>query len=226
MSKEQNQLKLGKGAIFVKSRIKRLPQEDETWEADFRVLPKPPMQSVTEYMGLVVTEPHGFLLADTKVKGRPSVNDLARILGEAMRRPIVLGSRRPSRLLVRGHPQWKELFPHLKEVGIEVVVQRELPQVEDAYQDYLRLLREHERKDMVEPTAEQEVVDQLFPATAKWVRDFGHIEIGEQEMFGFVVRAFIDGSMVFEDNKADTLAEAMAALEEGLAAWMDKQGFE
>jgi hypothetical protein len=32
---------LGKGAAFVKSRFKRLHQEDETWEADFRALPKP-----------------------------------------------------------------------------------------------------------------------------------------------------------------------------------------
>lgn len=226
MSKNQDQLKLGKGTIFVKSRIKHIPQESETWEADFRALPKPPMQSLTEYTGLVMTEPHGFLLAHTRVEGRPSVNDLATILGEAMRRPLALSSHRPNRLLVRGHPQWKELFPHLKELGIEVVVQKELPQVEDAYQDYLRLLREHERKDMVEPTTEQEVVDQLFPATAEWVRDFGHIEIGEQEMFGLVVRAFWDGGMVFEDNKPATLAEALAALEEGLTAWMDKQGIE
>src|SRR5438270_12776178 len=41
VAREEEKLKLGKGAAFVKSCLKRLPQEDETWEADFRALPKP-----------------------------------------------------------------------------------------------------------------------------------------------------------------------------------------
>ena len=41
---EEEKLKLGKGAAFVKSRLKRLPQVDEVWEADFEALPKPIMQ--------------------------------------------------------------------------------------------------------------------------------------------------------------------------------------
>lgn len=35
MAKAQLRLKLGKSASFVKTRLKRLPQEEETWEADF-----------------------------------------------------------------------------------------------------------------------------------------------------------------------------------------------
>ena len=38
MADSENKLKLGKGVAFVKSRLKRLPQEDEIWEADFRAL--------------------------------------------------------------------------------------------------------------------------------------------------------------------------------------------
>jgi hypothetical protein len=38
---KQDNLKLGKGAAFVKSQLKRLRQEDEMWEADFRAIPKP-----------------------------------------------------------------------------------------------------------------------------------------------------------------------------------------
>jgi hypothetical protein len=33
---EEEKLKLGKGAAFVKSRLRLLPQGDDTWEADFR----------------------------------------------------------------------------------------------------------------------------------------------------------------------------------------------
>jgi hypothetical protein len=88
VAKEQDSLKLGKGAAFVKSRFKRLRQEDETWEADFRALPKPITQSATRYIGLVVTQPDGFLLAESHVEGRPSVNDLATLLAHAVRRPL------------------------------------------------------------------------------------------------------------------------------------------
>jgi hypothetical protein len=79
---------------------------------------------------------------------------------------------------------------------------------------------------MVNPTAEQQGVEKLFPAIAQWVRGYGHIEIGDQEMFGFVARALDSGGRAFEDDKPDTLAEAMAALEKGLARWFEEQGVE
>jgi hypothetical protein len=41
VAREEEKLKLGKDAAFVKSRLKRLRQENETWEADFQALPKP-----------------------------------------------------------------------------------------------------------------------------------------------------------------------------------------
>jgi hypothetical protein len=185
----------------VKSRLKRLRQEDDTWEADFQALPKPITQSRTDYLGMVI-DIDGALLADSQVEGRPSVNDMATLLAHAMRRPLTEGAHRPRRLHVRGHPQWRELFPHLEELGIDVSVQRELP------------------------TVKQAAVEQTFPAIAKWVRGYGHIEIGDQESFGFVVRALDYGGLVFEDDKADTLAEAMAALEKGLADYFERENIE
>jgi hypothetical protein len=41
VARDEEKLSLGKGAAFVKGRLKRLRQEDETWEADFQALPKP-----------------------------------------------------------------------------------------------------------------------------------------------------------------------------------------
>lgn len=52
---------------------------------------------------------------------------------------------------------------------------------------------------------------------------YGHIEIGDQEGFGFVVRAIDYGGVVFEDDTPTTLAEAMAALEKGLSEYSDEQ---
>ena len=77
---------------------------------------------------------------------------------------------------------------------------------------------------MVKPTAEQQSVEKLFPVIAQWVRGYGHIEIGDQEMFGFVARALDYGGLAFEDDRPDTLAEALAALEKRLRKWFDEQG--
>jgi hypothetical protein len=79
---------------------------------------------------------------------------------------------------------------------------------------------------MVKPTTEQQSVEKLFPAVAQWVRVYGHIEVGDQETFGFVARALDYGGLAFEDDKPDTLAEALAALEKGLARWFKEQGIE
>ena len=129
-------------------------------------------------------------------EGRPTVNDMATLLAHAMLRLLAGKVHRPRRLHVRGHPQWKELFPHLDELGVKVAVHRELPKVQRAYQGYLRQRREAHRRGMVKPTAEQQSVEALFPAIAQWVRGYGHIEIGDQEMFGFVARALAYGGLL------------------------------
>jgi hypothetical protein len=228
--REEEKLRLGKSAAFVKGRLKRLRQAEETWEADFRALPRPVTQSQTHYRGMVVA-PDGSLLADSQVQGRPTVNDMATLLAHAMRRPLAGKAHRPRRLHVRGHPQWRELFPHLDDLGIQVAVRRELPvnadrKVQRAYQGYLRQQRDAHRRGMVKPTAEQQTVEQMFPAVAQWVRGYGHIEIGDQETFGFVARALDYGGLAFEDDRPDTLAEAMAALDRGLAGYFQREGVE
>jgi hypothetical protein len=226
VEREEEKLKLGKGAAFVKTHLKRLPQEEETWEADFLALPKPMGQSATHYLGLVVTQEAGFFLADAQVKGRPTVNDMATLLAHAMLRPMIeVAQHRPRRLHVRGHHQWQELFPHLAELGIEVTVQRELPKATEVYEGYLRQLREKRSVGKTRPTREQQSVENLFPAIAQWVKE-GSIEIGIQEEFGFVVRALHTGEMVFEDTRPNTLAEAMAALEKGLRKYCEEEGIE
>jgi hypothetical protein len=151
---------------------------------------------------------------------------MATLLAQAMRRPVAGKAHRPHRLHVRGHPQWRELFPHLEELGIKVAVHGELPKVQRAYQGYPRQKRDAHRVGMVRPTAEQQCVEKLFPAIARWVRGYGHIEVGDQEMFGFVARALGYGGLAVEDDRPDTLAEALAALERGLAEYFQREGIE
>jgi hypothetical protein len=223
---EEEKLKLGKGVAFVKSRLVRLPASEDSWEADFQALPKPIMQNETHYLGMVVTRKGGALLAEMTIHGKPSVNDLATLLAHAMRRPLDGDARRPKYVRLRGHHQWRELFPVLAELGIEVSVERKLQGVEKAFQAHLRRLRDEHRTGMVSPSPEQAKVETMFPAVARYVRGYGFIEVGDQEGFGFVVRAIGYGGLDFEDDTPETLAEAMAVLEAGLARWFEEQGTE
>ena len=163
---EEEKLKLGKGAAFVKSRLKRLPRGDDAWEADFQTLPKPITQGETHYLGMVVTKEGGSLLADLPVHGRPTVNDLATLLAHAMRRPLDGDARRPGLIRLRGHRQWRQLFPVLEELGVEVTVERKLSAIEMAYRAHLRRLRDEQKAGMVKPPAEQAKVGTMFPAIA------------------------------------------------------------
>jgi hypothetical protein len=223
--RERKKLVLGKGAAFAKGRLKRLPQRNESWEADFRALPKPLSENRTHYLGLVVLEGEGSVLAEEQVEHTPDVNDLATLLAHAMRRPLTGRGHRPKRVRVRKSPRWPELFPHLEEVGVEAVVESDLDALRAAFHDHLRRVREARRAGMVKPTAEQVEVEKLFPAVAHWVWD-GHIEIGDQEGFGFVARALDYGGLAFEDDRPNILAEALAALEKGIRAWYAEQGIE
>src|SRR3954452_3790435 len=141
MAKERPRLKLGKRAAFVKTHLKNFPQEEETWEVDFRAMPKPGGQTDTHYLGLAVALPRGDPLVYLPVEYAPTVNDVADLLADAMRRPLTGSARRPEHLHFRANPRWDELFPHLKELGIEAAVQDNLPELEEVYLDFLREMR-------------------------------------------------------------------------------------
>jgi hypothetical protein len=87
-------------------------------------------------------------------------------------------------------------------------------------------MRDAHRVGIVRPTAEQQGVEKPFPAIVQWVRGYGRIEVGDQEMFGFVARALGYGNLAFEDDRPDALAEALAALERGLARYFEREGIE
>jgi hypothetical protein len=213
MANERPRLKLGKRAAFVKTHLKQLPQENEAWEVDFRALPRPLEQTETHYLGLAVALPTGDPLVYMPVEYTPTVNDLADILAEAMRRPLTGSDRRPHRIHFRGNPRWEELFPHLKELGIEVTLHDELPELEEVYLDFCRQMRKAGSGPIIMLSHRPTSVDQQFPAICEWVQESGWIEVGRRKEAGFVARALDDNGLLFENNSIATLA----ALEEGLA---------
>ena len=151
------------------------------------------------------------------VEYTPTVNDLADLLADAMRRPLTGSARRPKQIHFRANPRWDELFPHLKELGIEVALQDDLPELEEVHLDFLREMRKGSPGPIIMLSPRPADAGRRFPAIDKWVRESGWIEVGRRKKAGFVVRALDNSGLVFEDDRSSTLAEAMAALEKGLA---------
>jgi uncharacterized protein DUF6930 len=122
-------LKLGKGSAFVKSRLRRLPQSEDVWEADFQ-------PDADHWMGLVVEQEHGTVFAMRMLEAAPSVNDLAHLLSDAMRRPWFDSWHRPHSIRLRNNPEWQELVRHLQELRIVVVFSDNLPAWGDAVAEF------------------------------------------------------------------------------------------
>jgi hypothetical protein len=223
MAKEHPRLKLGKRAAFIKTHLKRVPRQEETWEVDFRALPRPAGQAETHYLGLAVALPRGDPLVYLPVEYTPTVNDLADLLADAMRRPLTGSARRPSQMHFRANPRWDELFPHLKELGIEVTLQADLPELEEVCLDFLREMRKASPGPIIMLSPRPADPGRQFPAIALWVEEGGWIEVGRRKGAGFVARALDDDGVVFENGSSKMLGEALAALEEGLAGRVRNQ---
>ncbi len=67
--------------------------------------------------------------------------------------------------------------------------------------------------------------DPAYPRIARWVADYGWIEVGQDDQSASFIRALDEGGMVWagEKNYA-TLDEAWQALETALAEWMRQNG--
>jgi len=176
---------------------------------------------------MVVNQALCIELAHDVLDAPPTVNHLARLLANAIQRPIIEGLRhRPKKLMLRDDPHWKELLPHLRELEIEVVKTDTLPAWKKAAKDGGI---EHARSQLSAgpPRVTQDtLLAHMFPTIGKWVRCGGWIEIGEQQGIGFVARAIDEGGLAFEDAEPRTLDEAMAALERGIAKWIKDNGIE
>jgi hypothetical protein len=68
-------------------------------------------------------------------------------------------------------------------------------------------------------------LEATYPTIARWVHEYGWIEIGQDEMSRSFIRAIDPGGMVWEGREDyTTLDAALQDLEAGLAAWMREQG--
>lgn len=124
---------------FVKTHLKRLPQAEDVWQVDFQPFPEAGRGRKRPcWLGVVLSQTDDFILADQILDMPPSVNDLARLLADGMRRPLIETPHRPSRIVLRNNPLWGEILPHLNELKIEVVLQDMLPEWDEMLADFAR----------------------------------------------------------------------------------------
>ena len=149
VAKRQGKLRLGKSSAFVKRRLSWLPKEDLVQEADFCPLPEV-LSCHGLWLGLVVSHHDGSVLAQEILEHAPDVNDLGKLLANAMERPLMEQTRcRPEAFYLRDNPEWDELRPHLVQLGIGVVVTKELLRWDEVFADLMGYLKSGECKQPV-----------------------------------------------------------------------------
>jgi hypothetical protein len=214
-------LKLGKGSACVKSKLRYLPRTDDVWEVDFQPVPEQVWKRLPRgepWLGLVVSVPERLHLANLLLEvPPPTVNDLAKLLAHAMNRPLVGRAHRPARIHLRDNPQWRELLPHLEQLGIEVVVQDSLPAWDELALEFFRGMRQIQVEHGMGLIALPIDIERIYPTLAHWVQAHGRVEIGAQQGAGVMVRAFDENGVVFESTEPEGLGEALVALERGIA---------
>ena len=139
MREWRDKFKLGKSA-FVKRDVHLLPLTEAEFDVDFFFDRELSTEDQERWMGMAVEREFGSLLAMEDVKcPPPTVNDLANLLGHAMLRPLTAGNRQRPRIIhLRDRSQWRELLPHLRQLGINVVLADDLPRFDEAVVEWMQ----------------------------------------------------------------------------------------
>jgi hypothetical protein len=149
MPQRPRKLKLGKSSAFVKRQLSWLQHGDVIQEAGFHPLPAV-FGDHGLWLGLAVSRQDGTVLAQEILDVAPDVNDLAKLLAHAMQRPLMgQGRCRPYAIHLRDNPEWQELYPHLEQLGIEVVLSEGLSNWDQVFADVIDYLGRGEWKQTV-----------------------------------------------------------------------------
>jgi hypothetical protein len=129
-----------------------------------------------------------------------------------MRQPLAGKAHRSRRVLVRKNPRWTELFPHLEEIGLEVVVECDLSGVKSAYREHVQRVQEARRAGMVKPTATAAHQEAALRATPD---DWAVLEMAVTEAEHATQAAAL------RDIFGPLPFRTLPALAEGVLAWND-----
>ncbi len=170
-----DKLKLGKSSAFTKRDIRSLPQTEAEFEADFFLDPES-----QAWTGAVIEREQGAVLALEDVQlPPPTVNYLATLLAHAMLRPQCGDHQRPRTIHLRDRPQWQELLPHLRQLGIEVVLAEELPRFDEAVIEWMQETKKPPSADKIKA-----MLPKPFPKTERsWFTDSMELSEWSDRMF-------------------------------------------
>jgi hypothetical protein len=91
---------------------------------------------------MVVRQWNGDIQALEILEHVPTVNDLADLLAHAMQRPLSEdGYGRAESIHLRDNPEWEDLFPHLRQLKIEVSVTESLLKWDEAVAELIQSLQ-------------------------------------------------------------------------------------
>jgi tetratricopeptide (TPR) repeat protein len=114
----------------------KLPQGDDTWQADARQLPSSLRiagDRVRPWLVLVTSRTDDLVLAHEVLVEEPTPAHLWDCLVRAMQHPLAGGPHRPAELQVRPGGPWEALRGHVEEVGVRLVPAEDLDQMDGVF---------------------------------------------------------------------------------------------
>ena len=114
---------------------KRLPQEDDVWQSDFRQVPnwmEIDGERTRPWLALVTSPVRELILAHEVTGEKPTPALLWDMLVQAMQHPTMGAPHRPSELQVRPGEPWESLRSHLDEIGVRLAPTEDLRPIRGA----------------------------------------------------------------------------------------------
>jgi tetratricopeptide (TPR) repeat protein len=170
---------------LVKERLRKLPQEDDVWQADFRQLPlwfESGRERKRPWIVLVASRSTDLMLAHVVEEDQPSAEVLWDRLAQAMRRPLAGEPHRPTELQLRAGDAGRALQPHVEELGIDCVLTDELSPWDAKYESLRRHLTADAPPGLLDtPGVHPDEVARFCQAAAEFYRRAPWRSLGYEE---------------------------------------------
>ena len=156
------------------AKLRRLPIEDDTWQADFRQFDRRieiAGERVRPWMVLVSSRSRDLVLAHALTEQAPSPEEFWDILAEAMQKPAVGEPHRPTEVQVRGGGVWDGLTTPFESIGVACQPEEVLDQVDALFEDLTRHMAGVDPPGLLDmPGVTPEQVGRFFEAAAHFYR--------------------------------------------------------
>ncbi len=177
--------------------MRHLPSEENIWQAEFRQMPNWVFVAGEPYRPWIVVvfnRDEELVIGHHISDHRPTSSVLWDALAQAMQHPVAGSPHRPCELQVRENEQWEELRTHLQEIGVELVVESCLDDIESIMEE----MREHmggkpEPGLLDMPGMEPEQVEGFYQAAAAFFRQSPWKRVGYEATIRIECERFHSG---------------------------------